>query len=212
MKVIQKIEVRENPKTNDAPPPGDFYAYVWTSEAEMKLLKTMLGDFAKLGLVVAVSKPVYATMKAQDVRRARLTVKEFTRHNDKLGFDFSIPNNGYYVSYSEQFSESAYGKDKGFLSQAVAFYKEKGMTDTASHFEKMITKFQLNADKGVKADFQVPTNLTEERFIQGYLVQIEDLTLRLRKTQDELEESERENRHNRETIQGYNNSVVLSPH
>lgn len=66
----------------------------------MKALKAKLADFAKVGLVIAVSKPVYAQMKIQDIRRARMAVKEFTRHNDKLGFDYSIPMNGYYASYS----------------------------------------------------------------------------------------------------------------
>ncbi len=90
-------------------PPGEFYAYVWTSDAESQVLKQKLAELARLGLIVAVSKPVYQNMKQQDRQKARLEVKEFTRHNDKLGFDYSIPNKGYYVSYSEQFKESAYG-------------------------------------------------------------------------------------------------------
>lgn len=69
----------------------------------MRALKAVLGDLAKIGLVVAVSKPVYASMKSQDARKARIIVKEFTRHNDKLGFDYSVPNSGYYVSKSRQF-------------------------------------------------------------------------------------------------------------
>lgn len=91
----------KDPKVPGATPPGRFFAYVWTTEGEMKVLKTKLADLAKVGLIAAVSKPVYANMKSQDIRRARMTVKEFTRHNDKLGFDFSIPNNGYYASYSD---------------------------------------------------------------------------------------------------------------
>jgi len=57
----------------------------------MKELKMILGALAKVGLLVAVSKPLYQEMKTQDIRRARGAVKEFTRHNDKLGFDFSVP-------------------------------------------------------------------------------------------------------------------------
>lgn len=115
------MELVNNPKDQTPPPKGDFYAYVWTSQSEMQVLKTKLGELAKVGLVVAVSKPVYNRMKSQDLRKARLTVKEFTRHNDKLGFDFSIPNNGYYVSKSNQFKESAYD---GFLKTAAAWYND----------------------------------------------------------------------------------------
>jgi hypothetical protein len=52
-----------------------------------------------------------------------MTVKEFTRHNDKLGFDYSVPLGGYYASYSSQFVESAYGGNGGFLNKAAKFYK-----------------------------------------------------------------------------------------
>jgi len=131
------MKLVNNPKTDAEPPKGEYFAYVWSSEGEMKALKNKLGDLAKLGLVVAVSKPVYQTMKTQDIRKARAVVKEFTRHNDKLGFDYSIPSNGYYVSLSPQFQESAYGKETGFLSEAAAFYTGKNMMDTASHFTEM---------------------------------------------------------------------------
>jgi len=62
--VIQKVTLRDNPKDGTPAPAGTYYAYVWTSDAEAKVLKTMLGRLAQLGLIVAVSKPVYANMKA----------------------------------------------------------------------------------------------------------------------------------------------------
>jgi hypothetical protein len=49
-------------------PTGVFYAYVWNSESERKHLKTKLSDFAKLGLVIAVSKPTYQGLKSQNVQ------------------------------------------------------------------------------------------------------------------------------------------------
>jgi len=49
----------DHPRAETEKPEGDFYAYVWTTEEEMRVLKQHLGDFAKLGLIVAVSKPVY---------------------------------------------------------------------------------------------------------------------------------------------------------
>jgi len=50
-------------------------------------------------------------------------VKPFTRHNDKLGFDYSVPGRVHVASYSEQFKESTYGKEAGFLQDAINFYR-----------------------------------------------------------------------------------------
>lgn len=97
---IQKVNLTTDPKNKNPPPNGKFYAYVWTSDGESNYLKTILSDLAKHGLIVAVSKPIYREMKGQNLRKARTVVKDFTRHNDKLGFDFSVTNNGYYASYS----------------------------------------------------------------------------------------------------------------
>ena len=131
----------------------------------MKELKQRLSEFAKLGLVVAVSKPVYANMKSQNVQKARTTVKEFTRHNDKLGFDHSIPKNGYYVSLSPQFKESAYGGSSGFLKEAADFYTSKGKESTASHFTQMNKMFNMSARQGAKGQFEVPNDISDERLI-----------------------------------------------
>jgi hypothetical protein len=59
LKVIQKMELVANPKKEGEIPKGSFYAYVWTTDKEAKYLKTLLAKLAKLGLVVAVSKPIY---------------------------------------------------------------------------------------------------------------------------------------------------------
>ena len=115
----------------------------------MKHLKTVLGEMAKMGLVVAVSKPIYQTLKQQDIRRARMTVREFTRHNDKLGFDYSIKNNGYYVSRSKQFKQSAYGAPDGFLTHAAEFYSGINPA-TSSHFATMAGLFTMDASEGVQ--------------------------------------------------------------
>lgn len=122
--------------------------------------------------MVAVSKPIYADMKSQDLRKARVAVKEFTRHNDKLGFDFSIPSNGYYASYSEQFVESAYGGENGFLAQAADFYRGKGMESTAAHFSKMIDMFKMRASAGARSAFTLPNDIAADRRIEGYQRQI----------------------------------------
>jgi hypothetical protein len=61
LNVIQELSLVKDPKKQDQEPPdGKFFAYVWTTDAEMKALKARLADFAKVGLVIAVSKPVYA--------------------------------------------------------------------------------------------------------------------------------------------------------
>lgn len=139
-------------------------------------------------------------------------MKEFTRHNDKLGFDFSVANAGYYVSHSEQFTESAYGGADGFLASAADFYQKHKMLDTAQHFTTMASKFTKSASSAVRADFQIPDELNERRVIAGYLMEIEDLNLRLRRSEDKLVSAEQELSDNMVTIQGYNDSVVLSPH
>lgn len=185
---------------------------MWTSDAESKHLKTLLADCAQLGLIVAVSKPVYAEMKSQDLRKARVAVKEFTRHNDKLGFDFSIPSNGYYASYSTQFQESAYGGNDGFLAKAAQFYNDAGMTQTAAHFEKMLTKFDMKASAGARSAFLMPDDVSADRRIEGYISRIDDLEEQLSRSDRERAALLQEIAANQKTIKGYHDSVVLTPH
>lgn len=109
---------------------------------------------------MAVSKPVYKDIKTQDLRKARQFVKPFTRHNDKLGFDFSVASNGYYVSYSKQVDASAYGGPKGFLNKAELFYQAAGMNDTANHFKEMQNQFTLKPEEiQQRQSFSVPDDL-----------------------------------------------------
>jgi len=55
--------------------------------------------------------------------QARRLIKHFTRHNDKLGFDFSNNYRKYKVNISQQFKSSEYDK---FLAKAQQFYTAKG--------------------------------------------------------------------------------------
>jgi len=154
-------------------PTGPFFAYCWTSDLESKHLKTKLSDCAKLGLVVAVSRPLYQEMKSQDLRKARIAVKEFTRHNDKLGFDFSVTSGGYFASSSTQFIESAYGGDKGFLSIASKFYTDHGLHDTAQHFLSMSRNYTMSASSGARQPFAPPDDIQYDRRIEGYIEKID---------------------------------------
>lgn len=43
-------------------------------------------------------------------------------------------------------------------------------------------------------------------------MEINDLNVQLRRSNDQIDELERENRANQDTIQGYDNSIVLAPH
>lgn len=70
----------------------------------------------------------------------------------------------------------------------------------------------MQASEGAKATFSVPEAIDEERRISGYIMEIEELNMRLRKNEDRLEAAERELRESWETIQGYHDSVVLTPH
>jgi len=167
---------------------------------------------------VAVSKPVYADMKTQDITKARMVIKEFTRHNDKLGFDFSIPNNGYYASYSQQFSVDppTYGGSTGFLAQASKFYMTQNtpdLTRSAAHFTKMAKLFTLSPeDAPNKRAFAVPVDMGADRRIEGYLRKINDLEETVERTERNLRIVEEENQSNQRTIKGYHDSVVLTPH
>jgi hypothetical protein len=67
------------------------------------------------------------------------------------------------------------------------------MADTAQHFTDMIAMYNIDASQGAKPAFTVPVDLQEQRLIAGYLQQIEDLNLQLRKNQDRMEQIEREN-------------------
>jgi hypothetical protein len=48
-----------------------------------------------MGIIAAVAAPVYQQLKAADLTRARNYVKDFTKHNDKLGFDYNLPLRSY---------------------------------------------------------------------------------------------------------------------
>ena len=86
------------------------------------------------------------------------------------------------------------------------------MRDTAAHFTKMSQLFTLAAKDGVRAAFSIPDEMKEERLISGYLNEIENLTLRLRKNEEDLDSVKRELKASNDTIKGYQDSVVLAPH
>lgn len=95
-----------------------------------------MGDLARKGILVAIAKNMMQALKANGVQAARATIKNITRHNDKLGFDWSNVDQQFVVSYSDQFSESAYPK---FLAAAEEFYGKD--TTYGKHLAKMQTMY-----------------------------------------------------------------------
>lgn len=81
---------------------------IWVSKEEAEYLRGVLGKLASHGILAAVSSDAYAFMKSQDISKARAYIRPFTAHNDKLGFDYSVPKRGYEVGFSEQFNTSGY--------------------------------------------------------------------------------------------------------
>lgn len=82
-------------------------------------MRSKLKELAEKGILVAISGSLYRDLKSADVQRARAFIKDFTRHNDKLGFDFDVKTRQYKVSKSRQFSGSAYPE---FLKSAKVFH------------------------------------------------------------------------------------------
>jgi hypothetical protein len=96
----------------------------------MNKLKTLLGDCAKKGIIVAVDGRMYNKLKNTPSNRqsARISIQAFNAHNDKLGFNFSNNTRQYVTTSSQHFASSFY---QGFCTQAAQFYTNAGNDATA---------------------------------------------------------------------------------
>jgi len=97
------------------------FAVVWTTRPEADYLRGKLDILAKHGLIVAVSGPLYKDMRMSGKFNAQRFIKDFTRHNDKLGFDFDNKTRKFKAGLSRQFNKSSY---PDFLKTAAQFYRE----------------------------------------------------------------------------------------
>jgi len=95
------------------------FAIVFGSEPVTNYLRTQLADLASHGLLTAIDTRVYRDLSQGNRGDARRIVKDFTRHNDKLGFDYSNKDRKYKADLSPQFEGSAYPE---FLVAAANFY------------------------------------------------------------------------------------------
>lgn len=66
-------------------------------------------------------------------------IKEFTRHNDKLGFDFDVTARKHRANVGPQFDTSAYPK---FLNAAHEFYK-LSHPELSAHFKNASEQFTI---------------------------------------------------------------------
>jgi len=129
-----------------------------------------LADLAQHGLLVAVSGPLYKDMRMSGRFNAQRYIKDFTRHNDKLGFDFKNKERKYEASLSDQFSASTY---PGFLRTASAFYNSKGDEKLRDYFDAASQKFVINPAKMQTIMNEqgravlVPDEVQHSRTIQG---------------------------------------------
>jgi len=118
----------------------EVYAILFGSAPVADYLRTQFAAAARLGLLTAIDSATYRNLSAGSRNDARRIIRDFNRHNDKLGFDYSNTDRKYKVDLSEQFQGSAYPQ---FLQEASAFYAEKGETQLADHFANASRTFTI---------------------------------------------------------------------
>jgi hypothetical protein len=74
---------------------------VFVDDEEAKFLRGRLGELAKQGIPVSIASPFFADLHGASIARARNYIKDFTRHNDKLGFDYSKVKRQLVASYGD---------------------------------------------------------------------------------------------------------------
>lgn len=75
------------------------YAAIFATKELADHLRGRLKDMAELGLIVAIDGPTYRDISLGSRQAARRLIKDFTRHNDKLGFDFDNKTKTYKVGF-----------------------------------------------------------------------------------------------------------------
>jgi septal ring factor EnvC (AmiA/AmiB activator) len=76
----------------------------------------------------------------------------------------------------------------------------------------MSEKFTASVSSAKNQPFAIPEDLAADRLISGYLREIQELNVNLRKAQDETEDMERQLQRTEEKVRGYEGSAVLAPH
>jgi hypothetical protein len=127
---IQKVKLQD--ANNKAPLEYEAYAVFFSSEDVANYLRANLPTLAKHGLIAAIDGQTYRNLITTSRTGARKLIKDFTRHNDKLGYDFDVLSRRYTVNYSAHFSSSAY---PDFLRQAATFYSNwEGHDELSAHY------------------------------------------------------------------------------
>lgn len=97
-------------------------------------------------------------------------MRPFTSHNDKLGFDYSIPDSAYKWDRSKHPKTSTY---KEFLNSAAQFIGNSNQP-LSDHYKNMVASFNMNLSDMKQRN----TNLTDlyvaggDRSIEGLNQQI----------------------------------------
>jgi len=84
-----------------------------------------MARLAKSGIIAAIGSTLYQDMRGGNQQAAQRMIKDFTRHNDKLGADFVNTTRRYKLEHSPQFSVSAYSE---FVKAAAEFQKKYNPT------------------------------------------------------------------------------------
>lgn len=97
-------------------------AHIWVTQTERLWILNNLKRLAELGIVAAIGKGLYQRFRDQNTQKAREHIQRLNAHNDKLGFDYSVPLGAFVYSHSNHFRMSTY---KEFLKLAADFQRTK---------------------------------------------------------------------------------------
>lgn len=148
---------------------GKVPIFVFGSVKEIKLAHANLDKLAKRGILVHVNSKDFLNLKSRlGVQGVRALLKPGTSHNDKLGFDWSVPDKAFKADLSAQFHKSAY---PGFLAEASKWHKEQGNTKYADWLEAASATFKLkslNRQENVDVDEDEFYAADANRVVKGY--------------------------------------------
>lgn len=111
------------------------------------LIFSKLGDLARKGILTAPTPSFWNSLRAKGIGGRRMDVKQGTAHNDKLGFDWSVPD-GMFIASADMTSHPMSSAYKGFTAEFLALVQELDGTGNAQvikqHAETAASAFSLD--------------------------------------------------------------------
>mgnify|MGYP003572400892 CR=1 FL=1 len=137
-------------------------------------------------MVLHVPSQMYQDwMQSRGRQEARRMIKPVTTHNDKLGFDWSVPGGKYKLSDTKHYEASTY---VGFIKKAIARWAEhpyaKHLTDQLANFNMPLATLQQKTrnQRGPIADIKAEAKMAD-REVGGIN---QEMAMELRKKVDDL--------------------------